>query len=249
MFNTVYGKYFPVISRVHKMNSTSKLICVLLFMLVLTIGTNVFLIGILILLTFLMMLSSKVPLSLYLKSLYGIMPIIAFILICNFILKIPFSHSILVSVKFITGVLYTMILTYTTSTTEITYGLEQIFKPLEKIKIPVNMLASAFSIALRFIPTIFEQAEKILKAEAIRGMDFNHSNFNTKIRALSLMIFPMFSLAFNKIDNLADAMEVRLYNYNYRRTNYRMNKWNKFDDYMVTIHLFILVLFIIERFM
>jgi energy-coupling factor transport system permease protein len=145
-------------------------------------------------------------------------------------------------------VYYTLILTYTTSSTEITYGLEKVFSPFKYMRIPVNKIALSISLALRFIPTIFEQSEKILKSQASRGIDFYHSGIREKVIAVSSMLFPMFILSFKRADNLADAMEVRLYDCNSKRTNYRMNKWTSLDDMMIVLHVGILIFFIIRRF-
>ncbi|MDD3048918.1 MAG: energy-coupling factor transporter transmembrane protein EcfT [Bacilli bacterium] len=248
MFNAVYGKYLPINSKLHQMNSTSKLICVLLLIISLFIGWNIYLISLLVLLTLMMMILSKVPLNLYFKIIIGIIPIIILIMLFNIIFNISIVFTILISVKIIIGVLYTMILTYTTSTTEITYGLEQILSPLKYLKISVNKVALSISLFLRLIPTIFEQGHKIMNAQASRGRDFKYSKIITKIKIILAMIFPMFSKSFIKLDNLKDAMTIRLYNYNNKRTNYRMNKWSRTDNLIIYLHMFILGLFMIERF-
>lgn len=248
MFNTVLGKYFPVSSRIHKMNSTSKIICVLLFLIALSISSHFLFIIFLVLLTLAMMYLSNVPWKLYLQNVLGLSPLIIFLIVIDLIFGVSIVKALVIALKVILGVLYTLILTYTTSSTEITYGLEQLFGPLKIIKIPVNKMALSISLALRFIPTIFEQVEKILKSQSSRGIDFTHSNLSGKITALTSMLLPMFMLSFKRADNLADAMEVRLYNYNSKRTNYRLNKWGAVDDMMILLHIVIIAIFIIRGF-
>jgi energy-coupling factor transport system permease protein len=250
MFNVMIGKYFQVDSKIHKMNSKSKIICVILFLILLSISNNnLIFLGLLTGLTMISMNLSNVPLKWYLKDISNLKWLILFLVVFNLIFNVPLLITLVLITKLILGIIYTMVLTYTTSSTEITYGLEQILKPLRLIKIPVNKIALSISLALRFIPIIFDQTEKILKSQASRGIDFNHSNIKGRIISLSSMLLPMIMLSFKRADALADAMEVRLYNYSNERTNYRINKWNYYDDMMVMLHIFLLALFIIKEIM
>lgn len=243
MYNKMIGKYIPLNSRIHRMNSISKIVCLLLFFALLFID-DIILLGILTALTFVMMLLSKVPLKLYLKSISGLKILIIFMIAITFIFKDSWYLTITSLIKIILGVLYTMILTYTTSKSEITYGLEKVLSPLSILKIPVKQMSLSLTLALRFIPTIFEQTEKIMKSQASRGVDFRHTDLKGKVTAISSMIVPMFILTSKKANIVADVMEVRLYNLNTRRTNYRFNKWCSFDENMILIHIGLLVYFV-----
>jgi energy-coupling factor transport system permease protein len=190
MFNVMIGKYFQVDSKIHKMNSKSKIICVILFLILLSISNNnLIFLGLLTGLTMISMNLSNVPLKWYLKDISNLKWLILFLVVFNLIFNVPLLITLVLITKLILGIIYTMVLTYTTSSTEITYGLEQILKPLRLIKIPVNKIALSISLALRFIPIIFEQTEKILKSQASRGIDFNHSNIKGRIISLSSMLF------------------------------------------------------------
>lgn len=245
MFNTMIGKYIPVNSKIHVMHSTSKIICLLLFLAALLID-NILLLILLSILTLVMMLLSKVKLSLYFKSISSLKVLFIFLIIITFIFNDSWYVTLTTIVKIILGLLYTMILTYTTSKSEITDGLERVFRPLSIIKIPVKKLALTLTLALRFIPTIFEQTEKIMKSQASRGVDFKHTNLKGKIIAISSMIVPMFILSTKKAEVVADVMEVRLYNLKTRRTNYRFNKWHGFDENIVMIHIGLLLFFLLR---
>ena len=142
--------------------------------------------------------------------------------------------------------LYTSILTLTTPPTEITYGLEKLFLPLKLIGIPVNKMALSISLALRFIPTIIDQGNKIIKSQASRGIDYYNSNLKGKILAIKSLIIPMFALSIKKADDLADSMEVRLYNVNSKRINFRQNKWHFYDTFLVLMHLSLFILIMKE---
>jgi energy-coupling factor transport system permease protein len=193
-----------------------------------------------------MVLLSKVTLKLYLKSISGLKMLIIFLVIITFIFHDSWYLMITSTIKIILGVVYTMILTYTTSKSEITYGLEKVFAPLSIIKVPVKQMSLALTLALRFIPTIFEQTEKIMKSQASRGIDFGHTNLKGKVIAISSMMVPMFILTTKKADAVADVMEVRLYSQDMKRTNYRFNKWTNFDDNMILIHIALLVYFVVR---
>jgi len=245
MYKTMIGKYIPIDSKIHKMNSISKIICLLLF-LILLLFDDIILLILLTVLCFVMMLLSKVQIKLYLKSISGLKPLIIFIIIITLLFESSWYLAITSTVKIILGVIYTMILTYTTSKSEITYGFEQVFKPLSLLKIPVKKMSLSLTLALRFIPTIFEQTEKIMKSQASRGIDFRHTNIKGKVIAISSMIVPMFILSFKKANVVADVMEVRLYSLNAKRTNYRFSKWSSFDENIVLIHFGLLLYFILR---
>ncbi len=245
MLNKVMiGRYYPINSLVHKMNPLAKIICVLLFIIMTFLTFNIRFNILLFILLILMLFNTKIPLNIYLKTILSIKWLILFILIVNIIFRSELQITIITILRLIYVVLYTSILTLTTPPTEITYGLEKIFLPLRLIGIPVNKMALSISLALRFIPTIIDQGNKIIKSQASRGIDYYNSNFHGKLLAIKSLIIPMFVLSFKKADELADSMEVRLYNINKKRTNFRQNKWQFYDTFIVLMHigLFILIM-------
>ena len=197
----------------------------------------------------LMLFNTKIPANIYIKTVFSIKWLLLFILIVNIIVGSSLQVTIITVLRFIYIVLYTSILTLTTPPTEITYGLEKLFSPLRLIGVPVNKMALSISLALRFIPTIIDQGNKIIKSQASRGIDYYHSNFKGKLLALKSLVIPMFVLSFKKADDLADAMEVRLYNVNSRRTNFRQNKWRFYDTFIVLMHLGLFILIVKEVFL
>ena len=246
--NLVLGRYYNSNSKIHSMNPLSKIICTLIFVLMVFICNDIKLMLLLSLLAFLFTEFSKVPRSIYLKTIKSLKFILIFILVIDLIFKVDIIVTIINMLRLVTVVIYTSILTMTTPPTEITYGLEQLLSPLRLIKIPVNKIALSISLAFRFIPTLIDEGNKILKSQASRGVDYYNSNLKDKFTAIMSMIIPMFVITLKRADDLADAMTVRLYNINARRTNFRVNKWNSFDTYMIIIHLF-LFLFLIYRYL
>ncbi len=250
MLNKVMiGRYYPIDSFVHKMNPLAKIICILLFVVMIFL-TYDFRFNIIISILLLLMLSNtKVPFNVYLKTVLSIKWLLLFIFLINLILGTSLQITIITIMRLIYVVLYTSILTLTTPPTEITYGLEKLFLPLRIIGIPVNKMALSISLALRFIPTIIDQGNKIIKSQASRGIDYNHCNLKGKILSLKSLIIPMFVLSFKKADDLADAMEVRLYNVNSKRVNFRQNRWGFYDTFLVLMHLSLFVLIVREVFL
>jgi energy-coupling factor transport system permease protein len=113
------------------------------------------------------------------------------------------------------------ILTSTTNSVQLSFAIEDILSPLRYIRLPVNEWAMTISIAIRFVPSLLQEAHKILNAQASRGIDFHNGKFNEKVKSLVSLVVPMFSIAFYKADDLANAMEARAYNPRYIRTRYR----------------------------
>ena len=244
--NIKIGRYYNTDSKIHDMNPLSKIICIFMFV-ILSLITNDLTINLIISLIVLLVLGlTHVPLKNYFKTIYGIRILILFILIINLILKVPFEQTALIIIRLISLVLYTSILTLTTPPSEIAFGLEKFFSPLKIIKVPVSKLALSISLALRFIPLLIDQTNRILKAEASRGIDYNNSSIKGKIEALKALIIPLFISSFKRADDLANSMEVRLYDFNVKRTNYRTNKFKLFDYYIIIMHTAFLILILIK---
>ena len=161
--NIMVGKYYPVNSRIHMMNPVSKIICTFIFIITLFMTVTLRMNIALCMMVILLMLMSKIPLKIYFRTLKSIKFILLLIVIINLLLQVDIETTLVMIIRLSLLVLYTSILTLTTPPTEITYGLEIFLAPLKIFKIPVNRMALSLSLALRFIPTIIDQANKILK--------------------------------------------------------------------------------------
>ena len=126
----------------------------------------------------------------------------------------------------------TFLLTYTTSPIRLTDGLESLLSPLKKIKLPVHELAMMMSIALRFIPTLIEETDKIMSAQKARGADFESGNLFQRAKALIPLLVPLFISAFRRADELATAMECRCYHGGEGRTKLNVLRYEA-RDYLV----------------
>lgn len=245
--NLILGRYYSTKSFVHSMNSTAKIICIFVFT-TLTLLTNSLLLGILLLcFNAFIVKQTNVPIKMYLTSLRKMKIFLIFIFIINILFGVNIFSNTLMLIKIIILINYSSILTLTTPPTEITYGLEKFLLPLNKLNIPVNKISLSITLALRFIPIIFDEATKIMKSQASRGVDYYHSNLKGKFEAIKTLIIPMFNLSIKRADMLGDAMEVRLFSFDRRRSNYRMNKWTRADSLAVVFHILILIIVVIKE--
>ena len=137
--------------------------------------------------------------------------------------------AILMVLRILLLIIGTSMLTYTTSPIELTDGLEMLLSPLKKIHLPVHELAMMMSIALRFIPTLIEETEKIIAAQKARGADFESGNIIQRARAMVPILVPLFISAFRRADELAIAMECRLYRGDVGRTRMKQMKLGRVD--------------------
>lgn len=151
----------------------------------------------------------------------------------------------LIIVRVYLMIIITTILTTSTKPLDLTRGLEDLMSPLKIIKFPAHIIAMIISIALRFIPTLFEEAQRIMKAQASRGVDFKHGGFKNKIKSTITLIIPLFVSAFSKAEDLGNAMETRGYDPYATRTRYRKYTIKWFDILALFIVLSIFVLSIL----
>jgi len=238
------NKYYLKDSLIHKLNPITKIILLLLMILSCLLSKNIINILIVSIYTILLLLLSKINIKIYLNSLMNIKVLLIFIIIISLIFKINILTIILTIYKIVIVILISTMITLTTPPTEITYGLEKILSPFNKI-IKVKEIALIITLALRFIPSTKEQSERIIKAISVRGINYNGSIKN-KLSIISILITPMFISSIKKSDQISDIMTVRMYNYSNTRTNYRMNNYQYKDTILLIITTTILILTIIS---
>ena len=240
MFNNItFGKYYNKISVIHRLSPIFKIISLFIM-----IGSIFFIdsyIDILMLTCYLvlMMIYSNISIITYLKNIYSIKIFLIFIFIIDLIFYSSISNIIFDLYKIIFIIIYSSALTYTTSTSEITYGIEKILKPLSNY-IPVNDIAMIITLTIRYIPTLTMESSRIIKSQKLRGIDFDSKNIRVKISSLIGVFIPMFILSLKKSESLGDIMDLRLYNYGKSRTNLRTNSWRKIDSILLFLNIVIL---------
>jgi energy-coupling factor transport system permease protein len=150
--------------------------------------------------------------------------------------------SVIMIGKLLLIIVFASLLSFTTKPMVVTQGLKDLLRPFRFI-IPVEKVAIMISITLRFIPTILDETNKIIKAQSSRGIDFTSKKLSVRSKGIISILIPMFVTAFRKADELAEAMEIRLYRNNIKRTCYNIDKW-KIKDTIVVMLIIIFILLI-----
>ena len=257
------GQYFPGNSPVHRLDPRTKLIFLVVY--IVALFTAVSWLSYAVVLAFLAsaIAISKIPL----KSLVRGMKPLVLILVFTGVLNIFFTpgetklvsfwvititleglirafYMMLRILMLITG---TFLLTYTTSPISLTDGLESLLGPLKVLRMPVHELAMMMCIALRFIPTLIEETDKIMSAQKARGADFESGNLMTRVKALVPILVPLFISAFRRADELATAMECRCYQGGDGRTKMKLLRYKRLDYKAFTVSVVLLAAVVLLR--
>ena len=245
--NLVLGKYYSFKSFIHSMNQTSKIVCLLLFIIMNLINRS-FICGLLLTgLSILVLYLSNIPIRLYLNSLSKLKVFLLLIFLINVLLGIGVVNNLLIIIKIILLINYLSLLTLTTSSVEIIYGLEKVLNRLNKFKLPVNKVSLKITLFLSFIPLLLDESSKILKTSASRGLDYYNSDIKGKITILKVALKRIFKFSMEKIRYKEKMMELRLFSIENRRSNYRFNKWKFSDTICVTIHVALFIIILVKE--
>ena len=240
------GQHFPGDSLVHRFDPRLKLVLTIAYIVLLFAASNPLGLALSILFLAAMYKVAKIPGKMILKSLKPILPIVIFTAVLNLFFVSgegePLVHiwfltiyaegvryAVLMAVRVMALIAGTSLLTYTTSPIVLTDAIEQLLKPLGKLHFPVHELAMMMSIALRFIPTLIEETDKIMNAQKARGAMLDNGKFMDRIKALVPVLIPLFISAFRRADELAMAMECRCYHGGEGRTRLKVLKFGALD--------------------
>jgi len=256
------GQYFPGETFVHRLDPRTKLILTILYIVLLFIAKSYVSYALVFLFLVLCIAVSRIRLKTILS---GLKPLLILILITGLLnlfytkgenLLVRFwkisiywegvGTAITMALRIMLLVTGTLLLTYTTSPLQLTDGLESLLGPLKKIHVPVHELSMMMSIALRFIPTLIEETDKIMNAQKARGAEFDTGNLIQKAKAMLPLLVPLFISAFRRADELATAMESRCYHGGEGRTKMKVltltgNDWLAFAAGAVLLGLMILL--------
>ena len=254
------GQFYPANSIMHRLDPRVKVLSAVAYIVASFLCSNFFAFMLLLLSAVTLILVSKIPLKIVFRSVSALVFIMAFTAVLNIFWYVPTTETPpLFEWQFITiytGGLYnalfillritsmvigtSIFLTYTTSPIALTDAIETLLRPLAKIKVPVHEFAMMMTIALRFIPTIVEETDKIMSAQKARGADFTTGSLVSRAKALIPVIIPLFASAFRRAGELATAMECRCYHGGEGRTKFRVLKFHARD----ILALFVPALFI-----
>jgi len=240
------GQYYSVSSVVHKMDPRFKIVASMLYLVSLFLINKITAYVAVILFIGLVVKLSKVPVNFILKGLKPVFLLIIFAFLINVFLTTGTSEPLIklgfikiyavgieraffMAIRLVLLIVGTSLLTLTTSPIELTDGIEYLLKPFKRIGLPAHELAMMMTIALRFIPTLLEETDKIMKAQMARGADFESGNLMTRAKALIPLLVPLFISAFRRADELAMAMEARCYRGGEGRTRLKVLKYTRLD--------------------
>lgn len=249
MEKLIFGRYIPGDSWIHKLDPRAKLMGSMYFIGIIFLANNWQTYTLLFLFTMFVIQLSKIKLSFFIN---GVKPLIWLILF-TVILQVLFTgggtvyfswgpitvsqegilNGVFIFCRFVLIIFMSTLLTLTTMPLSLTDAIEFLLRPLLALKVPVYEIALMLSIALRFVPTLMDETEKIMNAQRARGVDFGEGNVFQQMKAIVPLLIPLFVSSFNRAEELATAMEARGYQGGEGRTKYRLLKWESRDTLVI----------------
>lgn len=254
--NITFGQYYPGNSVIHKLDPRFKIVLTFGLIIVAFVASNFISLGLVSLATVAMMILSKIPVKMYLKTIKSIWFFIALTAVINIFFiqtgnvllefwKIKIysggvEKALFIALRIFLLLIISSALTYTTTPTSLTDAIESLLKPLSKIGINIHTFAMMMTIALRFIPTLIEETGKIMNAQKARGASMDDGSIIKRIRAVIPILIPLLASSIRRATELADAMECRCYHGGEGRTRLKVMK-SSTKDY-VSLVLFVLLI-------
>ena len=244
------GQYYKADSLVHKLDARTKLLLTLWFIIIIFLCKNFLSLILVMAFVSFCVLMSKVPFKMFLKSLKPIIPIVLFTSVLNIfyikdgnpllswnfinITDKGIATAVFMSVRIVILIVCSSLLTYTTVPTQLTDGIEKLLSPLKVFHIEVHTLAMMMTLALRFIPSLIEEIERITNAQKARGADLENGKLTERVKAMVPILVPLFVSAFSRAYELAFAMSCRCYRGGQGRTRMKVMKMT-FKDFAAFI--------------
>lgn len=262
MNNIALGKYIPLNSVIHRLDPRIKIVAMFLILIAVFIPAGWLGYGLLFVVILSGVLLAKLKLDFIWKALKPMLFMLVFLMVINLLVvktgdllwdfygftiySDAIFQTLYIAIRLMLMIMITTILTATTKPLDMTLGIEDLLLPLERFKVPAHEIAMLISIALRFIPDLIEETQRIMKAQASRGVDLQEGKLKEKIRAILSLIVPLFVSAFQRAEDLANAMESRGYIPGNKRTRYKTLKVEKRDIiFMFFIVIIVLALILI----
>ncbi len=246
-----FGQYFPADSVLHRMDARVKLVLSVAMIVLLFVANDALALAVTSVAVLALVFLSKIPLKLYLKSLKPILPIIILTSLLNafyvqggrelfsfWIFTVTLKGvltAVYMSLRITLLILCSSMLTYTTSPTQLTDAIERLLSPLKVFRLDVHLLAMMMTIALRFIPTLLEETDRIMSAQKARGADLESGGLLQRVKALMPILIPLLISSFRRAGELADAMECRCYHGGMGRTRMKQMKVKGMDLISITV--------------
>lgn len=263
MDKLIFGRYIPGDSIIHRLDPRSKLLSAMAFIIIIFFANNWQTYLLLAAFVFLGLKLSGIKFSFFLN---GVKPLIWLILF-TVVLQVLFTsgntilfsfgpivvseeglvNGVFIALRFVLIIFMSTLLTLTTMPLSLTDAIEFILRPFKYVKVPVHEIALMLSIALRFVPTLMDETEKIMNAQRARGIEFGEGNLYEQMKAIVPMLIPLFVSSFNRADDLATAMEARGYRGGEGRTKFRQLEWYRRDSFLLLVMLALAILLFLLR--
>ena len=246
MDKLILGRYVPGHSLIHRLDSRSKLLAMMIYIIVIFWANNLTTNLIMFFFTMFIIYLSQIKLNFFLK---GVQPMIGIILFTTFfqifftqggpilfhlwifrVSSYGLSQAALIFMRFILIIFFSTLLTLTTTPLSLADAVESLLKPFVRFKVPAHEIGLMLSLSLRFVPTLMDDTTRIMNAQKARGVDFGEGNLIQKVKTLIPILIPLFASSFKRADALAIAMEARGYQGGDGRTKYRILSWQSKDS-------------------
>ena len=257
------GRYLQGDSFIHRLDPRTKFLATFLFIIIVFLANNWLTYFILAIFTMIALLASKIPMSFFWN---GVKPLL-WVILFTVLLQMVFTtggdvyvewafieitsygviNAIFIFLRFMFIIFISTLMTLTTPPLQIADAMESIMKPLGKIGVPVHEIALMLSIALRFVPTLMDEAQKIMNAQRARGVDFGEGNLFEQMKAIIPILIPLFVSSFNRAEDLATAMEARGYQGGTGRSKYRVLTYGKIDGIAATSLVILTIALVLFR--
>ena len=257
------GRYLQGDSFIHRLDPRTKFLATFLFIIIVFLANNWLTYFILAIFTMIALLASKIPMSFFWNGVKPLLWVILFTVVLQMVfttggdvyvewafIKITsygVINAIFIFLRFMFIIFISTLMTLTTSPLQIADAMESIMKPLGKIGVPVHEIALMLSIALRFVPTLMDEAQKIMNAQRARGVDFGEGNLFEQMKAIIPILIPLFVSSFNRAEDLATAMEARGYQGGTGRSKYRVLTYGKIDGIAATSLVILTIALVLFR--
>lgn len=251
MDKLILGRYIPGNSFIHRLDPRSKLIAMILYIIIVFWANNFITNLIMLTFTLVVIFLSQVKLSFFFNGIKPMVGIILFttifqmlftqggeVFLSLWIIKITsygLSQAALIFTRFLLIILFSTLLTLTTTPLSLADAVESLLKPLERLKVPAHEIGLMLSLSLRFVPTLMDDTTRIMNAQRARGVDFGEGNLIQKVKSIIPILIPLFASSFKRADALAIAMEARGYQGGDGRTKYRLLKWTTKDSLTILV--------------
>ena len=257
------GRYLKGDSFIHRLDPRTKFLATFLFIIIVFLANNWLTYFILAIFTMIALLASKIPMSFFWNGVKPLLWVILFTVVLQMVfttggdvyvewafIKITsygVINAIFIFLRFMFIIFISTLMTLTTPPLQIADAMESIMKPLGKIGVPVHEIALMLSIALRFVPTLMDEAQKIMNAQRARGVDFGEGNLFEQMKAIIPILIPLFVSSFNRAEDLATAMEARGYQGGTGRSKYRVLTYGKIDGIAATSLVILTIALVLFR--